>query len=62
MSYLEQRDFESDYLHSTGSMSSAGASRAGTLKSSIQYFQELVLILGIQLLFRASLMLRRLNY
>lgn len=62
MSHSEQHDFEPDHLHSSGSIAARDANRVGPLKSSIQYLQELVLILGIQLLFRASLMLRRLNY
>jgi hypothetical protein len=33
-----------------------------TLKSRVRYLQETALIIGVQLMFRAALLLRRWNY
>ena len=62
MSHLAQQGIGPGYQTPAGSVTSAHAETTWTRKSRVQYIQELILILGMQLLFRASLMLRRWNY
>jgi len=62
MSQLARDDFEAAFQQPPVSDSADFQAHSWTLKSRWAFLQETVLILGMQLLFRASLMLRRCNY
>lgn len=62
MSQLSQCGFRGPGQISTELLATIHAEQERTWRSRVKAFQETALIYGIQLLFRASLMLRRWNY
>ena len=62
MSQLSQYGFGNLSRNSAASVVIARAEQEETWRARVKAFQETAVIYGIQLLFRASLMLRRWNY